>query len=120
MQPNNKEETDVKDLMDSMTDYQKINNSICIYCDGVLETNDVNSDHKKCRECETIYWFRDDDNSWRNKISDKLIKQEIELEFRDIISHALLGSDTSDVDKETWDLAFKGITDYTFKLLSKP
>lgn len=47
-------------------------------------------------------------------------RDEIELEFRSIISHALLGSDTEDVSKETWDLVFSECAKYMASLTSPP
>lgn len=100
-----------------MTNYQKIEKNICLYCDGKL-VDVPNCDKKNCSVCESHYWFRDDDNSWRNNKSEKLIKQELSLEFRDIISHALLGSDTENISKETWNLVFDECAKYTFGLLN--
>jgi len=46
-------------------------------------------------------------------------EQEIKEELRMIISHALLGSDTSDISKETWDLIIDECTKFTLKLISE-
>lgn len=45
-------------------------------------------------------------------------QQEIKDEFRMIISHALLGSDTSDVSEETWNFVFDECTKYAIRLSS--
>jgi hypothetical protein len=42
---------------------------------------------------------------------------EINDEFRMIISHAFLGCDTSNIDRETWELALKGCTEFAIKLV---
>lgn len=42
--------------------------------------------------------------------------ENIQDEFRMIISHALLGSDISDVDKETWDLVMRECEKFSVKL----
>lgn len=44
---------------------------------------------------------------------------KIKDEFRSIISYALLGSDTSGIDKETWELFFSECTKYAKELLEK-
>lgn len=38
--------------------------------------------------------------------------QDHDSEFRMILSHAFLGSDTSGIDRETWDLAISGCVKY--------
>jgi hypothetical protein len=43
--------------------------------------------------------------------------QDIDEEFRSIISHALLGSDINGVSKETWDLVISECVKYTNSLL---
>jgi len=45
--------------------------------------------------------------------------EEVNTEFRMIISHALLGSDTDNVSRETWELIFSECTKYAFKLLNQ-
>jgi len=45
-----------------------------------------------------------------------LTEQEINTEFRMIISHALLGCDLEDVSKETWDLVFSECTKFSRKM----
>lgn len=45
-------------------------------------------------------------------------EQEINEEFRMIISHALLGCDTSDIDKETWDLLILECTKFVLKIIA--
>ena len=47
------------------------------------------------------------------------MKELIDDEFRMIIGHALLGCDTSEVDKETWDLVFSECTKYLNKEVEK-
>lgn len=101
-----------------MDNYHKIENNICVYCEGTLIPV-PDCWKKNCADCESHYWFRDDDNSWRNSKSEKLVCQELSLEFRDIISHALLGSYIENVSKETWDLVFNECAKYTLSLLKK-
>lgn len=43
-------------------------------------------------------------------------KEKHSLEFRDIISHALLGSDIQRVSKETWDLVFDKCAEYAMSI----
>ena len=43
----------------------------------------------------------------------------IQDEFRMIISHALLGCDTEDVDKETWDLVMSECEKFSLKLCNE-
>lgn len=38
--------------------------------------------------------------------------EEIKDDFRMIISHALLGCDTDDIDRETWELLLEECTKY--------
>jgi hypothetical protein len=45
-------------------------------------------------------------------------EQEINEEFRMIISHALLGCDTSDIDKQTWELVISECTKFAIKLIT--
>lgn len=45
--------------------------------------------------------------------------EEMDGEFRSIISHAFLGSDTSDIDRETFDLAINGCVKYAASLLKQ-
>jgi hypothetical protein len=46
-----------------------------------------------------------------------MTEQEINEEFRMIISHALLGCDTSDISsKETWELLLSECTKFAMKL----
>ncbi len=47
-----------------------------------------------------------------------MAEEEIKEEFRMIISHALLGCDTSDIDKETWELLLSECTKFTIKLIN--
>lgn len=47
------------------------------------------------------------------------MEEEINTEFRMIISHALLGSNTEEVSKETWELVFNECTKYAIKLIDK-
>jgi hypothetical protein len=44
--------------------------------------------------------------------------EEINDEFRMIISHALLGCDISDIDRETWELLLSECTKFTLKLIN--
>lgn len=52
------------------------------------------------------------------QIVDIADKQESSLEFRSIISHALLGYNTENIPKETWDLIFDECTKYATTLLN--
>lgn len=99
-----------------MNNNEKITKNICVYCDGELIDVPL-ADKKNCKDCDSHYWFRDDEHIWEWGKSDKLIKQEISLEFRDIISHGLLGSNIKNVNKETWDMIFDACAEYAFKLL---
>jgi hypothetical protein len=42
--------------------------------------------------------------------------EEINDEFRMIISHALLGCDTSNIDRKTWELVLDECTKYAIRL----
>src|SRR5690349_24306473 len=45
-------------------------------------------------------------------------EDEINTEFRGIISHALLGCNTDNIDRETWELICSECTKYAIKLAS--
>lgn len=49
-----------------MTDYEKIESHICIHCGSTNMKLSKNNEHQDCVVCGAHYWFRDDDNSWRD------------------------------------------------------
>lgn len=49
-----------------------------------------------------------------------MTEEDIKDEFRMIISHALLGCDDSDIDRETWELVFTECTKFFLKYNAAP
>lgn len=49
-----------------MTEHEKIQKHICIYCGYLDMKYSEYGNHQDCPACGTHYWFRDDDNSWRD------------------------------------------------------
>lgn len=77
----------------------------------------LNSDKNDKRSVATMP--NSSNESDNQKTNSAMSGEEMDGEFRSIISHAFLGSDTSDIDRETFDLAINGCVKYAASLLKQ-